>query len=585
MCLRRGLLVSLLVWLFATSGPLIGDARADDATAKPQVTFSWDGRFFHDDLPHGKSFLIKTQVPKGLTFERGVMWRSDTKCDKPGKRVRELPFGSTDVEGVKGVKTITMSAPALKYSAAYCFRFTATDGLSDDKIAAIGGAVETLVKAISERQLYSAADRAEFLGETLGPLAEQTVTVADKSTTVIAWITSWTEREDRFVSLWQKYGDREQAAGKVVKQVERLRGLDLGDAQLIFATPPTALTAALESHGAVKKIVERGSFGQATTARIKADAPPQLTPAADELRKGVRTLREKADSAHRLICGKRAKASGSIAELSTEIDRLQRDVVNLEIQISAGPSSGKPSGKPKGRKERAALEQKRARLEAAKRALVERRTDRLCKNLVNLTTYSRRLDDALTAELFAAIEIVKLSRAIRDVITAKKATIPVEVVHGTRSADPTFTERATAYISADVGTVFPRFSAGNWGASLFVGVNFTFSPLDKDIPLSEDGGFGKRFSLIAGLTITEFRDDAGTVTGVAGGQAALLGVGYRISDYLRIGAGGVLFRQTHPNPAIDSQSLKVAPYVALSVDSDVAGLIKNLIAKGTKNAQ
>lgn len=578
MWLRRGLLISLLCGSLALASSSAQPAWADDAqgsdrAGKPTVKFSWDGRFFFDDLPHGKAFLVKIAIPEGLTFKEGTVWRADGKCEKTADKTRILPFESADADGER---TVTLSVPALKYSVAYCFRFKATEGLDREQIEALGTAVEAMIQAISERRLYTAARRAAFLKGKLGDLASATVVIDDKAAQVLDWVTEWTEGEDRFVALWQQHGERQRAAGKVGDHADRLRRLDLGDDQLAVPGPPAALTSAIQGLDGVRKAIDKSGFARTVTAHLTSATPPTLTAVAVTLRENARSLREQAQRAHRQVCARRAKASMSLSELGIEIGRLQREIGDLERQLA--------STAPGDRKDRAALEQLRARLEAAKRALVERRTDRLCKNLINLRTYSGRLADALTDEAQAGVEIARLSGEIRQVITDRKARIPVEVVHGTRSADPTYTERATAYISADVGAVFPRFSTSNWGASLFIGVNFTFRPVDKDIPLSEDGGFGKRFSLIAGLTVTEFRDEANSVTGVAGGQAALLGVGYRVSDYLRLGAGGVLFRQTHPNPAIDSKSLKVAPYVAISVDSDIGGLIKNVIVRGKKSA-
>ena len=576
MCLRRGLLVLSLSWLLATQALSPGRARADAPTSKPKIEFSWDGRFFFDDLPHGKPFLISTDIARGLTFKQGVVWKSGKKkCEQPDEGVQTLPF---DVDDTEAGKTVTLSVPALKYATAYCFRFTATEGLTSEQVGAIGAAVESMVKAISARQLYTADTRATFLTQELGKLARQSMIIDEQPTTVIDWVTGWTESDARFVELWQQYGEREQAMRRVSDQADHLRTLDLADAQLVFAAMPSALASALKSHADVRADIERGNFSRAVTDHIAKTSPPTLGAEANALRESARTVREQAESARRQVCSGRASSSSSMADLAVEIERLQRDIVSLEAQ-----GSGTAGTEPKGRKERAARAQREARLQASKQALIERRTDRLCKNLLNLQAYADRLADALTDELQAAIVISQKSHAIGDVISARKAAIPVEVVHGTRSADPTYTERATGYISADVGAIFPRFSAGNWGASLFVGVNFSLSPVDKDVPLSQDGGFGKRFSFIAGLTITEFRDNAETVTGIAGGQAAVLGVGYRVTDYIRLGAGGVLFRQTHPNPAIDSKSLKVAPYFALSVDSDVGGLIKNLLTK-SKNS-
>lgn len=600
----------LAAWLAVNIG--VDAVRADTAKEKPKVAFSWDGKFFLDELPHGREFLIELAIPQGLTFKSAHIWRPDGKCDEPPAQMRELPFTRADeseaaagTSGSSEAKTSTASGaepqnsqsgkasasaagktellinvPLLKYATGYCFRFTATEGLDADEIAAVGRAAEALVQAISDRQLFQPEQRRQFLDRELGKLGKEALVVDDETTTVLDWVADWTETEDRFVALWQQYGDRERAAGQVAKNADRVRTLDLeglDDIRSLFAGAMTAeLTGLQRASAGLRRQIENGGFHRSATTHVDRTArPPVLTSAASALRDSARALRDSADRARVQVCALRARPSSSMKDLDREIDRLRREIAILERQLA--------NLSPRALK-RSANEQKKARLEAARSDLVERRTDRLCKNFVNLKAYGQRLADALTAELQAELEIARLSVLMRETIRQKRAALPVEVVHGARSARPTYTERATAYISADVGAIFPRFSTGNWGASLFVGVNFSFAPLDKEVSLSDDGGFGKRFSLIAGITITEFRDNADSVTGIAGGGAAVLGMGLRVTDYLRIGAGGVLFRQKHPNPAIDSMSLRVAPYIAMSVDSDVAGIIKNLLDRGKKNA-
>jgi hypothetical protein len=576
MGVSRGLLSFSIAWLVATLAPStwgIDSAHADGAS-KPTVTFSWDGRFFMQRLPHGKEFLIEFEVPADHTFEKAELWRDEGECDKSERNVETLLF-------VSDKKKVTIDAPALKFATAYCFRFSARTGLGADGAAAIVAAVEEMVRAISDQQLYQPGPRQQFLHDKLGELADRPLRVTEQkgdeeiqsTTTVGEWTFAWTEKDSRLVALWQGYGDLESARKKVVKNAGRAHGYGLEDIVALYPSAvPAELQALQAARDALRSAVEDAGFANGTRPHLQADAePPALTAAAARVRELADATRQKAEAARVRECGARPRPAGSTSELTGEIDRLLREIASLQQQIAGG---GKKS----------AVAQWRSRLQAATATLHERRHDRLCKHLVSVREYNRVLAKALSDETAEAGAIAALQADMGKSIVALKAAIPVSVVTDAMSGKPTYTERATAYISADVGAVLPRFSTGNWGASLFVGVNLSFRPVDKDISLSEDGGFGKRFSLVAGLTVTEFRDNDRSVSGIAGGAGALLGVGYRVSDYLRVGAGGVLFRQKHPNPAIDSQSLRVAPYLALSVDADVVGLIRELFDKGKKSA-
>ena len=561
--------VMLIAVALATS--VTGIAGAESA-GKQTVTFSWDGRFFVDDLPNGKEFLIVIELPKGQKFKQATVWRTDRKqCAEPAQRSRRMAFAT---DGNK----VTINAPALRFAKAYCFSFSASKGMSKDKIDAIEGALTALIASISERGLYDRAARKRFLTERLGPIAEETVESDDEGAvqTVLDWVTSWIEDEQTFVRLWQLHGDRAKAQRRVANLANSLQKMQLSDVPSLYpGDVPSELAAAVATAKVGENLIKASGLTRVGQSHVTAGEPPILAPPAKQLQEMARTLESQARRARAVLCDSRAKPSGSRTELSRQIARLQRELAVAEAALAA--VSDADARKAVGK-------QAQRRVADTRKELRERRMDRLCKDLRSLEAYGERIDGALGGELAAAVAIAQLEAEVELMIGRKTSAIPVEVVLGAQSATPTFTERANFYISADVGVVLPRFSGGNWGAATFVGMNFYFAPVDKDVPLREDGGLGKRISVVAGLTVSGFKDNVDSVSGIAGNSAAVVGTGIRVTDYLRLGTGLVLFRQKHPNPAIDAQDLRAAPYLSLSVDADIAGVIQSLYTKAKPNA-
>ncbi len=126
------------------------------------------------------------------------------------------------------------------------------------------------------------------------------------------------------------------------------------------------------------------------------------------------------------------------------------------------------------------------------------------------------------------------------------------------------------YVSADAGLMW-AFRFG--GFAPYLGTNFYFSPVSRDAPLSQRGGFRRRFSLTVGVTVKSIKDDAVTRDDLFGSQSVLVGAGYRLRQAIRIGAGALLFKKKDTNPLKTSKSLAADPYVALSFDIDAGSLI------------
>jgi hypothetical protein len=138
------------------------------------------------------------------------------------------------------------------------------------------------------------------------------------------------------------------------------------------------------------------------------------------------------------------------------------------------------------------------------------------------------------------------------------------------------TERVTSdagpYVSLDVGALYPP-EIGR--ASLYLGANFYMRPVNKKAPLSRNS-LGQRLALTFGLSVTNMQLEDETRWEPLLGEKSnlLLGLGYRLTRSLRLGGGVLFFLESDPNPVVEETSLAVTPYVSLSFDVDLAGVLK-----------
>jgi hypothetical protein len=131
------------------------------------------------------------------------------------------------------------------------------------------------------------------------------------------------------------------------------------------------------------------------------------------------------------------------------------------------------------------------------------------------------------------------------------------------------------YVSADVGLAYAE-TIGE--ASMYAGANLYMRPVNKDVPLSQRGGFFRRFAFTVGLSLQSIADKRGTRDDLFLDQALVLGVGYRISQYLRAGGGALVFWERDPDtfPLTRTQSTAVTPYAAISFDIGVGDQLKGV---------
>jgi hypothetical protein len=170
----------------------------------------------------------------------------------------------------------------------------------------------------------------------------------------------------------------------------------------------------------------------------------------------------------------------------------------------------------------------------------------------------------------AEAEVAKARQALRGTIREVVITntyMPIDL--GT-AADAATTR--AKHVSMDAGLAY----AWDLDKSLtYLGANIYFRPINTDVSLSSLRAEGMlswrhRLSLTLGTTL-ESIEKPGERKGIIGSNALVVGVGWRLTDVIRISAGALVFEEENPNPLVTNDtSLAVSPYVGLSFDVDIA---------------
>jgi len=131
-----------------------------------------------------------------------------------------------------------------------------------------------------------------------------------------------------------------------------------------------------------------------------------------------------------------------------------------------------------------------------------------------------------------------------------------------------FSTRAKNHVSMDIGILY----SGDAGEVLpYFAANFYLRPVNRDVPLSQVGGLGRRFSFMVGITYSSIEEEEnGRVIrdNLFGTQALVVGAGLRLTDAARVSVGALVFQENDPNPLVDDLSLTADPFLALSFDFD-----------------
>lgn len=165
--------------------------------------------------------------------------------------------------------------------------------------------------------------------------------------------------------------------------------------------------------------------------------------------------------------------------------------------------------------------------------------------------------------------------AVADLAEAYRTQVEgISIIAG--STTGSFQTQSRNYISADTGIVCtPELGECN----TYAGTNIYFRPINKAAPLNQFGGFfqtlDRRLSATIGLTAQGVGDEK-TRDDLFNNQSLLLGLGARMTNSVRLTAGGLLFKKLDPNPLVDDESLTTTYFLSISFDIDVAPLLQGI---------
>jgi hypothetical protein len=182
------------------------------------------------------------------------------------------------------------------------------------------------------------------------------------------------------------------------------------------------------------------------------------------------------------------------------------------------------------------------------------RTGRLQRELTRLQAGLKTRTEALQA----------LAQQIDLLVVQELFVIGSTIADGNTPENP--------YISMDGGFLYaPRIKTG----ALYVGTNIYTRPINKNAPLSEAGGFRRRFAFTVGLTLASIKDEAERTRFdfMSDSRSLVVGAGFRISPSMRIGAGALVFREGDPNPNVTSRNTTATWYLTISADLNIASTL------------
>lgn len=174
------------------------------------------------------------------------------------------------------------------------------------------------------------------------------------------------------------------------------------------------------------------------------------------------------------------------------------------------------------------------------------------------------------------------NKNLRNGINADTDLLNVEVAYGGTS--PTGEDLRTSsghYIIPDIGLAnagtFVNHAFG-YTVRPYLGVNFSFTAIDKSQPLSaiEHRRLLHHLSAVLGLTTTPLTRQG--TSDLIKSMSVVTGIAYRVSRAFRFTGGVLVYQRNNANPVLP-QRVTVGPMLALSLDLDVATWFSDLKGK------
>lgn len=215
-------------------------------------------------------------------------------------------------------------------------------------------------------------------------------------------------------------------------------------------------------------------------------------------------------------------------------------------------------------------------------------------NVYAVAHYFEEIHHAYKREHFFRKQLHKVEKEIRHTIGSYLSSVNLRASNSSAPIAVGGASFIDYYVSTDIGlagTMIPGFDSqlgGQiWipGVLPYIGFHFYFVPVSKDIPLRLEDGFLRRFSIFGGFTLGAFKvqDQSVNAIGLLGatGLLPMVGMGLRLTDFIRVSGGAFLYTNKSLNPFLQHQTgrLAVSGFVSLSIDVNVWQFIGQQLRK------
>lgn len=140
-----------------------------------------------------------------------------------------------------------------------------------------------------------------------------------------------------------------------------------------------------------------------------------------------------------------------------------------------------------------------------------------------------------------------------------------------------FDTRTSFSITPDFGYVYYGYRGGFQGLAPYLGAQIEFRYYDKDIPfrLIQNKTWLHYLSFTTGITLTSVGKE-GERDDFFSKKSLLTGLGFRLSNAIRITAGGIWYYKEGANRAVEDKKLSVTPFMGISIDLRLKSIMGDL---------
>lgn len=195
----------------------------------------------------------------------------------------------------------------------------------------------------------------------------------------------------------------------------------------------------------------------------------------------------------------------------------------------------------------------------------------------NNLQHFERLIFQLTQQQNYLTGIIKEYNVVKDFLRNNKQSYffePSVIAGGTIIYD--FKTRAKLQITPDFGYVAYGFQKGFTSFTPYLGFHINFRAVDKNIPFQNypNKTIWHHLSFMTGWTLAGLAQQ-NKRENFFSSNSLLSGLGYKLSNAIRLNAGAMWFYKNDPNPLLDNRKIACTVYTGISIDLDIKEFLQD----------